>query len=183
MRGLNFGGTTVSVIIMILAGIAMGAGYHGGFGSTEGTAAYGSADYMAKNESFSVYIARRSDVDANGYYDVIAHGNPTEIDIEHNGKTISINHRVAAKLLKHDKNYSGQSVRLLSCSTGKLPDGFAQNLANKLGVTVLAPTDLLWAKPSGRYYVTAGQNVGGKLVEDYSKPGRFKPFYPRRKRK
>jgi hypothetical protein len=39
---------------------------------------------------------------------------------------------------------------LLSCKTGALSNGFAQNLANKLGVPVTAPSNTLWAYPSGR---------------------------------
>jgi len=41
-------------------------------------------------------------------------------------------------------------MRLLSCSTGEHYNGLAQNLANKLGVNVLAPSDLLWAYQDGK---------------------------------
>ena len=131
-----------------------------------------------------VVLKRVSWNDANGFYDIIAHGSEVSIAIQHNGQTIPIDHRIAARLFKQDKQYKGQAIRLLSCSTGKLDTGFAQNLANKLNVPVQAPTDILWVKPSGRYYVTAGKIINGKLVEDFSKPGDFKTFYPqRRKRK
>ena len=52
-----------------------------------------------------------------------------------------------------------------------------------LNVPVQAPTDILWAKPSGKYYVTAGRIVNGKFVENYSSPGSFKTFYPQRRKK
>lgn len=160
----------------------MGTGVHGGFGNTRG-AAYGSTDYMKPNDNFSKYIKKRSDIDVDGFYDVIAHGNAYTIEVQHGGKTILIDHRVAAKLFKHDKNYKKQGIRLLSCSTGKIDNGFAQNLANKLGVPVKAPTDVLWVNSSGHYYVKAGRVVNGRLYEDNSKVGKFKTFYPNRRKK
>ena len=161
----------------------MSKGYSGLFSGTKGSrVAFGSTDYMEPTDNFSKFIKRRIDIDANGFYDIIAHGNATSIEIQHNSKTETINHRVAARLFKQDRQYQGQAIRLLSCSTGKLDTGFAQNLANKLNVPVQAPTDILWAKPSGRYYVTAGKIINGKLVEDFSKPGGFKTFYPQRRK-
>ncbi len=139
---------------------------------------------MDPGDSFSMFIKKRKDIDTNGFYDIIAHGTPTTIQIQHNGEMISIDHRVAAKLFLHDKSYHGGGIRLLSCSTGQLDSGFAQNLANKLNVPVQAPTDLLWAKPHGQHYVAGGIIVNGKLVEDLSKKGYMKTFYPQgRKRK
>ena len=163
----------------------MSKGYSGLFSGTKGSrAAFGSTDYMDPNDNFSRFIKNRKDIDANGFYDIIAHGSEFTIAIQHNGQRIEIDHRVAARLFKQDKQYKGQAIRLLSCSTGKLSTGFAQNLANKLNVTVQAPTDILWARPSGRYYVMGGKNVNGRLVEDKNLPGTFKTFYPqRRKRK
>lgn len=138
----------------------------------------GSTDYMDSTDNFSKYIKNRKDVDVNGYYDIIAHGTSTKIQISHRGQKINIDHRTASKLFKRDKNYSGQAIKLLSCSTGKLPNGFAQNLANKLNIPVKAPTDYLWATPSGHYRVSAGVIVNGILIEDKTKKGRFKTFYP-----
>lgn len=162
----------------------MSKGFSGLFSGTRGhQVAFGSTDYMKPTDNFSKYIKRRNDVDANGFYDIIAHGNPTSIEIQHNGRSITINHRIAAKLFCHDKRYNGQAIRLLSCSTGRLDTGFAQNLANKLNVPVQAPTDILWAKPNGKYYVTAGKSLNGTIVEDFSIPGRFRTFYPNRRKK
>ena len=131
----------------------MSKGYSGMFNGTKGSrVAFGSTDYMKPTDDFSRYIKRRKDADANGFYDIIAHGNPISIEIQHNGQTITIDHRIAARLFKQDKQYKGQAIRLLSCSTGKLDTGFAQNLANKLNVPVQAPTDILWATPRGTFY-------------------------------
>ena len=45
------------------------------------------------------------------------------------------------------------------------------------------PTDILWARPSGKYYVAAGKNVNGRLIEDRNSPGKFRTFYPQRRKK
>ncbi|MBQ7503114.1 hypothetical protein IJT93_10500 [bacterium] len=158
----------------------MSKGYSGLFHGTIGSAAMGSADYMNPTDNFSQNIKRRKDIDANGFYDIIAHGKPTYIQIYHNGQKIIIDHRITASLLKHNKQYQGQGIRLLSCSTGQLNNGFAQNLANKLNRPVKAPTDILWALPNGVYYVTAGKFMNGNYIEDFRYPGKFKTFYPQR---
>ena len=163
----------------------MSKGISGYFSGTKGSEyAAGSSYYMDSNDQFSINIKRRKDVDTNGFYDVIAHGTPMSIEINSNGTKIAINHRTLARLLNNEKGYSKQGIRLLSCSTGKLTNGFAQNLANKLNVPVSAPTDILWAGPSGRHFVAGATTINGRIAADISKPGKFKTFYPqRRKRK
>jgi hypothetical protein len=52
--------------------------------------------------------------------------------------------------------YQGGDVRLLSCSTGACDAGAAQNLANKIGANVMAPTDTLWIHRNGA--LTIGPN-------------------------
>ena len=53
---------------------------------------------------------------------------------------LEIDHRALAKYIeKSGATY--KRIRLISCSTGKHPKGAAQHLANKLGVTVRAPSD------------------------------------------
>lgn len=63
----------------------------------------------------------------------------------------------------HQENCISQQIRLLSCSTGKLPNGFAQYLTNKLGMDVLAPDEVLWAYPNGNM-VVAPMSLGGQPV-------------------
>ena len=48
-----------------------------------------------------------------------------------------------------DPSYTGGPVRLISCETGAPGAAAAQNLANKLGVDVMAPNDVVWAYPNG----------------------------------
>jgi hypothetical protein len=100
-------------------------------------------NFMDPNDQFA--INHLSAKPLPGFHDVVAHGSPASAQV----RGTSVNHRVLANLIKRDPNYGGGPIRLCSCSTGKLDDGFARNLANKLGVDVMAPVDLLWAFPSG----------------------------------
>ena len=69
----------------------------------------------------------------------------------------------------------GQPIRLLSCNTGTSSASFAQNLANKLNVSVWAPDKYLWASYSGNHFV-AGMTKDGK--PDYSDKGKFVEYKP-----
>ena len=79
------------------------------------------------------------------------------------------------KLLKRNKkNKRGMSIRLLSCNTGKDPCGFAQNLANKLNVKVIAPNTYYWAYPNGSH-IPAEMKENGQI--DITRPGKMITFY------
>ena len=155
----------------------MGAGYHGGFGNTYGAVA-GDAVFKSEPTRYFNNIAKRADIDRNGVYDVVAHGEQNAIQIEHNGTTMTLDSRTLARMLKNKKDYSRkQPIRLLSCNTGSDPSGFAQNLANKLGVVVEAPTKLVWALPNGKYFVAA-RNPNNPNRPDYKNQGKIIKFYP-----
>ena len=143
-----------------------------------------------KDYTYFKNISNRKDVDVNGVYDVVAHGAPNMIQIEHNGVNMSIDSRTLAHILSADSKYGRkQPIRLLSCSTGTSTKGFAQNLANKLNVVVYAPTNIVWAYPNGKHIVAP------RLSSDPSNPlynypnlsrsvrGKFVPFYPGGKKK
>lgn len=72
-------------------------------------------------------------------------------------------------MLKHDSGYPGGNIRLISCSTGKSLSGFAQNLANKMHVKVIAPSDTLWVYPNGKTIIGPSPRKN---------TGTWKTFYP-----
>lgn len=86
-----------------------------------------------------------------GFFDFAAHGGANSI--EYGSKDMVLSAREVARVIKHDKAYNGEKIRLLSCSTGSTEDGFAQQLANALGVEVEAPTDVLFVYPDGRMMI------------------------------
>ena len=136
----------------------------GGMGHRfSGPGAPGDATFMRPNDRFALNAGNRADVDAGGYYDVVAHGSPTRIQVETPNGPVLVDHRTAARLIQAQPDYTpGTNIRLLSCSTGASPTGFAQNLANNMNVDVQAPTDTLWAFPKGNMTVgpTANANTG-----------------------
>lgn len=92
-----------------------------------------------------------------GFYDVGLHGGPRAVEIAlSDGRVVLADHRLLSELITRAPDYDGGSVRLVSCSTGAVPDGIAQNLANKLGKDVLAPTDKVWIWPDGSTGVGPG---------------------------
>ena len=81
-------------------------------------------------------------------------------------------------MLKHDKEFSkNKAIRLISCSTGANTASFAQNLANKLGVKVKAPSDTLWVFPNGKMRIGPNRfmNTGHWVTyKPYKKGGKKK---------
>lgn len=118
-------------------------------------AASGSINLMRSSDQFLINAANRTGIDANGFLDVVAHGNSDFVEV--GGQLVD--HRALSQIINNNSQFVGQDIRLLSCSTGELPNGFAQNLANKLGVNVTAPNDTLWAFPNGKFTVGPTPNV------------------------
>ena len=155
----------------------MGAGFHGGFGATTGAKDYS----VATLDSSLVGNGHGSEL-ANvlqkvkkepGFTDVAIHGNENSVSVFRKNPLgddveIVLDQRRLARFLKHDKGYSGGNVRLLSCRTGSENGTFAQNLANKLGVVVRAPSDTLYIYPWGKMVIGPNQFTNtGKWVDYY----------------
>jgi hypothetical protein len=159
------------------------AAFRGRVGNAGIDVAPGPANLMASNDRFYLNASRRADIDPNGAFDVIAHGSTHEIEVMTRNGAVMVDQRVAARLIQDSPGYAeGQPIRLLSCSTGACDTGFAQNLANKMGVPVQAPTDLVWAYGDGRMLVAPRMstdpnsylfNVPNKALE-----GTFRTFVP-----
>lgn len=118
-----------------------------------------------------------------GQFDVAIHGSPRSVGYQikpgeaHLAKNwFNFSHRDLAALMKQHGWQEGQPVRLLSCQTGKLPDGFAQDLANHLGVPVTAPNEFLWVYPNGKIAV-APFDAAGKSIHPTIR-GKFETFEP-----
>ena len=161
----------------------MGAGYHGGFGATTGSR----REKIITLDSALVGKTKKgrdlADVMPKvkkepGYTDVAVHGAPDHISVYRkiNGEEVEIplTHRNLAKFLKSDKGYIKGKVRLLSCNTGNSAGTFAQDLANKMGVKVMAPSDTLHIWPDGRMVI--GPNP-------YVNSGKWLIFSPKKKGK
>ena len=160
----------------------MGAGYHGGFGATTGAR---NSDVITLDSSLvgnlrkgkALEVAAKRVKKEEGFTDVAVHGAPDHIEVFRmiNGqeKGVRLTHRNLAKFLKADKGYQGGKIRLLSCNTGKDTGTFAQDLANKMGVVVKAPSDTLHIWPNGRMVV--GPNA-------YSNTGQWITYKPKKRK-
>ena len=80
-------------------------------------------------------------------------------------------------MIQKNPQYKKQGIRLLSCNTGSLANGFAQNLANKLGVIVYALNKLCWSDANGNYMV-ASRSVTNPKRPSTTDIGKFIAFYP-----
>ena len=68
-------------------------------------------------------------------------------------------------MIRHSEGWNGQKIRLLSCGTGAANGDdycFAEELANALGVAVMAPDDMLYINEHGTMMV--GKNGEGKFI-------------------
>lgn len=105
------------------------------------------------------------------YYDIKAHGSPEAVKIYRS----VVDAQELARIIMFRSDYHGEPIRLLCCETGKMKKGtcFAQELADLLGVTVLAPTE--------DFNVSTLGNV--EISSPRGKKGKMKPFKPKPKGK
>lgn len=111
---------------------------------------------------FGVY-ASRAEKDGE-YVDVIVHtsADGQSFSVYQNGGWVTISHRDLAKWLESRGYKKDAPIRLISCGAGADTSNLAQNLSNKLGVEVKAPTDTIWASPDGTLTIgpTKDSNTG-----------------------
>ena len=95
-----------------------------------------------------------------GYHDVIAHGSPTSV-LGNHGEELTA--KQLADSIRTQGWWNGQeAIRLASCRTGAGP--FAQELANELGVPVMAPIPEIYV------------NSKGTRILDYASQSRIHPL-------
>jgi hypothetical protein len=129
-------------------------------GGVTADTAPGAINLMKGDDPFFVNASKRADVDPDGFLDVIAHGNETHIEVQTTSGPMLMDAKQAAQHISSLGEWSGQNVRLLSCSTGACMDGFAAQLQVELGVSIVrAPSDILWADTKGNLFVSAGRDV------------------------
>ncbi len=96
----------------------------------------------------------------DGYQDVVVHGSPTDFSPSSTAGAPVWSPEDLADMIKSDSRYGNGPIRLISCSTGAPGSDAAQNLANELGVDVLAPTDIVWVDGNGALTVAPRNWLG-----------------------
>ncbi|MFR9756986.1 RHS repeat-associated core domain-containing protein, partial [Streptomyces sp. TR06-5] len=80
-----------------------------------------------------------------GHHDVVAHGTPDGyLDLDEG----LVNGGQIVDAVRNNPAYRGGCLRLLVCYSGRDTSGIAQQVANEMGVTVLAPTDMVGTAPA-----------------------------------
>jgi Domain of unknown function (DUF4157) len=106
----------------------------------------------------------------DGTLDVVVHGTVDDLTVKIGGSEVHIDHRrLATYIRKAGGKY--ERIRLAACKSGMHPDGVAQHLANKLGIEVIAPTDVLWLREDGQAV------IGPRETRD---TGRWQTFEPKK---
>jgi hypothetical protein len=141
--------------------------------------AAGAINFMDKTDNFYIFSSKAKTLE--GFTDVVGHGTATTMEVMHNGSKVQVTHRTMARLLEQQGVKAGDKIRLLSCSTGEISNGFAQGLAHKLGVEVLAPTKILWANEFGQLTVAGAKGTGRSIRINYNDLGKWKSFYSNQK--
>jgi len=102
-------------------------------------------------------LARRL-LPIDGFHDVIIHGSPHAMLVDQVDGQVAIDHRTLAKLITISPEYEGGPIRIVASASGT---SMAQDLANKLGVEVLAP-EITWLPLDG---ASAGGKTAPASVE------------------
>lgn len=110
-----------------------------------------------------------------GQYTIDMHGGPDVVSIGRDRLTPAD----LAALIRMDPNWRGEPIRLLACETGQRSDGFAQQLADQLGVTVWAPSDYTEITPDGELIVSTGKvDSSGRMRLVIPPTGKMYAFEP-----
>jgi RHS repeat-associated protein len=89
---------------------------------------------------------------SGGYFNVVTHADATSAYVRSAGGDMAVGHRELARFISGSSGYSGQPIRLIGCNAGACSTGLAQNLANKLGVDVVAPTGKAYVSSTGSFW-------------------------------
>ena len=106
-------------------------------------------EQLQKNRRLRANIANIKPLE--GFYDVHAHGQRMSVECF----TSDIDAKTMAYILRKRNDYDGGPVRLFCCHTGERDasgDCFAQQLADILGVEVMAPPDVTHIRTDGTFF-------------------------------
>lgn len=110
-----------------------------------------------------LYVEAYSMEEEDGFENVCMHGSPNSVQRIINGVPTNYSAAEFAEYLRNSKEYNGTDLKLLSCSTGKGDNSFAQQLSKELGIRVKAPDDdVYYAVEEGIAFVGASNANTGK---------------------
>jgi hypothetical protein len=137
--------------------------------------------YMNKNDLGTMFFEKIQSID--GFEDFLIHANDDYFVYETvGGEEIRYTASEFADILKKDRTYHGGNIRLLACGSGRATDGLAQQLANELQCSILAPTETLWIREDGALFISDNQVLAEMWEEHITvfETGEWKLFRPRK---
>lgn len=138
--------------------------------------------YMNKDDK--AFIAADKITPVEGYEDFLIHGQPDRVEHQTtSGTWVEYSPEEFAEVLKRDPGYKGGNIRLLSCKSGLLDDGFAQRLSDIMNVKVLAPSEILWINNDGELFISDNPTLAEMWNngEKVNPTGKWREFTPRGK--
>ena len=120
-----------------------------------------------------------------GYEDISCHADPYSFGFvdPDTGETVQeFTAKQFAKIVKDSGKYKGGKIRLISCQSGALDAGLAQEFADEIGATVLAPTKIVFTNSQGYIVLADSKEEAGKLLRKAKEkwtPDGWREFKPR----
>ena len=121
----------------------------------------------------------------DGYEDIACHADANSFGFVDpvTGETVQeASAKFLARRILESGKYNGGAIRLIACESGKYEDGIAQELANELGVNVLAPTKVVYTNSQGYMVVADDEFEALELLKTATKkwnPDGWKEFKPK----
>lgn len=142
------------------------------------------ADDMLVNKNSSaslLYISEKDELYNNakqiepidGYEDIIIHADKHNFYLYNmQGDEFTFTAAEMARMLRQSKGYHGGKIRLIACESAAEGGTVAQELANALGVEILAPSGIVWVDPNGKMTIGQLSNVNtGSWIKIKPKKG------------
>lgn len=115
-------------------------------------AASASPSFLNKNDPLFKYAKKISAI--QGFEDVVVHGDAFGFVFKDaDGREYNVSVDEFASILRHSGLYQGGNIRLIACESGAPGSVTAQALADILGVSVLAPDDVVFVFPDGEMII------------------------------
>lgn len=138
--------------------------------------AIASSRYVNKNDS--LYKNSKKIKPIQGFEDIVTHGDAYSIVFKDaDGNESNVSAKEFVEILKKDKNYKGENIRLISCQVGAGEGIVPQYIANEFNVNVLAPTEKVFVFEDGEMVVTNNRKKALKGIST----GEWRLFKPERK--
>ena len=142
-----------------------------------------SSKFINPNESLYKNSDKIKPID--GFDDIICHGSPEGLIINGmNNEEWIYTAKEAADMIRNSQEFKGRSIRLISCQTGANGENsVAQQIADELGVDVMAPTEIVTVEPvEGKMFVSDNDILTRLWIrgENVVETGKWVIFKPRK---